>query len=581
MTLDEAMQAAGFDPPSHIEPGKTIRFSTNGKTGDKSGWVYLFADGQCATFGCWRTGEQHTWQAERTKPMRGREKAEFRKKLEQAKQEAKAQREIDYKEAATKAKGIWEQTRRAPPSHAYLTRKQINPDGLRLCVDGDYKGWLVAPVYGPDSALQSLQFIAHDGVKRFMTGGRMKGGHCWQGDPNGATTLILAEGWATAASLHQASGLPVCVVYNAGNLADVARMVRNQYPAARLLIAGDDDTQTEGNPGRTKATEAAQAVGASVAFPPNGGDFNDMAQAQGLDVVRVEIDRALGDMVKVKAKVFHAPCLPCADARDGTTTTRPLSELGNAARLIDAHGENIRYVWETKAWLLWRDGAWEWNPDGAAIRGLAAKLPAQIYAEGAQRLEDAEHFAKWARQSQKERTLKATVSLLEDAESVRLPLGMVDARPFLIGLDRCRLVLDLKTGKTRPATQGDFITKALNVERLGDPAKAVRWNAFLAQVFGDDPDLTSWLKRWCGYLLTGSTREQIFLFCFGLGANGKSVFAETVRHVMGDYARAIAAETLTESKRQAGSATPDLAALIGARLALSSETEDARHWLNR
>ncbi len=350
------MQAAGFDPPNHMEPGKTTRFSSNGKTGDKSGWVHLFADGQGAAFGDWRSGDQHTWQAERTKPMRRQEKAELRKKIEQAKREAKAQREHDYKAAATTARGTWQSARPAPPSHAYLIKKRIDPDGLRLCTEGDYKGWLIAPVYGPDGALQSLQFIAHDGIKRFMTGGKMKGGHCWLGDPNGATTLLLAEGWATAATLHQASGLAVCVAFNAGNLADVARMVRNQYPKARLLMCGDDDTQTKGNPGRTKATEAAQAIGASVAFPPNGGDFNDMAQ--GLDAVRAEIDWALCDTVSTaKMPAFLAPALPCADARDGTATTRPLTELGNVARLLDAHGENIRYVWESKAWLLWRDGA--------------------------------------------------------------------------------------------------------------------------------------------------------------------------------------------------------------------------------
>ncbi|VVB57665.1 AAA domain protein [uncultured archaeon] len=126
----------------------------------------------------------------------------------------------------------------------------------------------------------------------------MKGGHVWLGRPeNGATALLLAEGWATAASLHQATGLPVCVAFNASNLGDVARMVRKQYPAARLLICGDDDTQTPGNPGRTKATEAAQAVGAGAAFPPGGGDFNDMAQTQGPGAVKAHVLDALREPV--------------------------------------------------------------------------------------------------------------------------------------------------------------------------------------------------------------------------------------------------------------------------------------------
>jgi P4 family phage/plasmid primase-like protien len=114
----------------------------------------------------------------------------------------------------------------------------------------------------------------------------------------------------------------------------------------------------------------------------------------------------------------------------------------------------------------------------------------------------------------------------------------------------------------------------LKVDQLGDSTKAVRWLTFLNQVFNDDAELIDWIKRWCGYLLTGSTSEQILVFCFGMGANGKSVLADTLRFIIGDYARAIASETLTESKRQAGAPTPDLAELIGARLAMSSETED-------
>jgi P4 family phage/plasmid primase-like protien len=132
----------------------------------------------------------------------------------------------------------------------------------------------------------------------------------------------------------------------------------------------------------------------------------------------------------------------------------------------------------------------------------------------------------------------------------------------------------LRQGRARPATRSDYVTKALGVASIGNAAKAVRWLQFLDQVFDGDKEMLDWLQRFCGYLLTGSTQEQVFLFCFGLGANGKSVFIEVLKHVKGDYSRAIASETLSESKRQAGGATPDLAALIGARMVLCSETED-------
>ncbi len=272
--------------------------------------------------------------------------------------------------------------------------------------------------------------------------------------------------------------------------------------------------------------------------------------------------------------LYNTPCLLGANVRDGTGNSRPLTELGNAFRMFDAHGDRLLYVYDAGQWMLWLD-AWRWDIGGATVRSLAAELPISIYAEGAHHyLAQSIHFACWARTSQKQKTINASVSLLADFEKVRLPLSNFDAGQFIAGLDQGRQVIDLTTGKVRSALQSDYVTKSLYVSSVGDPANAVRWLAFLDQVFAGDVELIDWLHRWCGYILTGSTREQFFIFAFGIGANGKSVFAELLKYLMGDYARAIAPETLSESRRTAGSATPDLVALVGARLALSSETEE-------
>jgi P4 family phage/plasmid primase-like protien len=568
-TLHDAIRGAGLVPPDDIQPGKTTRFSTNGKRSDLSGWVHLFADEQGAAFGCWRSGVQGTWQQKRDKPLNETEQASFRRKVVAAKKAMNEERETGYKDAAGKALAEWEAAPLAPPTHPYLMKKDSQAHMARL----DSNGRLLIPVHGIDGALQSLQRIAADGSKRFFTGGKMRHGHAWLGKPEDSETLLLCEGLATADSLRRATGYAVCMSFSAGNLKPMAEMVRKQYPAARLLVCGDDDTQTTGNPGRTKATEAAQAVAAGVVFPLSSGDFNDLAQAEGLEAVKVQVEQALGEL-QIIPDTFSVPALSGTDARDGTNSTRPLSELGNALRLLDAHGGDIHYVYDAKAWLRWRGGAWCWDVDGATVRSSAARLPAEIYNEGGLHLADALHFAKWSRTSQKENTIEAAVSLLKDFEEVRLPLALVDADLFKVGLDGGRVVLDLKTGRTRPAQQSDFITKAVMVNHLGDSAKAVRWQAFLTQVFGNDSELIDWVRRWCGYLLTGTTSEQVFVFCFGLGANGKSVMADILRYILGDYARAISSDTLTESKRAAGGATPDLAELIGVRLAMSAETED-------
>lgn len=264
-----------------------------------------------------------------------------------------------------------------------------------------------------------------------------------------------------------------------------------------------------------------------------------------------------------------------ADVRDGTATTRPLTEYGNALRLNDQHAEILRFVHDVKCWLVWRDGSWQWDTSGAIVRALAGALAKNIYAEGADfQMQQAEHFAKWARLSQTGQKINSAVSLLSDQGRIRLSLSQIDADPMLVGFDNARQVIDLRTGLARPAAPGDYLTKSLMSCTMGDASRAVRWHSFLEQIFNGDVELIDWLHRWCGYLLTGATSEQIFLFFFGLGANGKSVFAELIRHVVGDYGRTIASETLTETKRQGGGASPDLADLIGCRLALSAETED-------
>lgn len=565
-TLYDAMKAAGFDPPDSIPTGKITRFSTNGKRSDLSGWVHPFADGQGAVFGCWRSGEQHVWQATKNKPLNKAEQAEFKRTLAAAKEAAYFEREAGYKQAAKKALAEWEAASPAPDSTPYLSRKGCSPRMARI----DANGWLLLPVYGLDGEFQSLQYIAPNGQKRFFSGGCMRNGHVWLGVPENHTTLLLCEGFSTGDSLHRATGNAVCVCFSAGNLRQVAEAMRKQYPKAALIIAGDNDTKTKGNPGRTKATEAAQAVAGTAVFPADG-DFNDLEQSEGLQAVQRHFNLMPLPVVQT---AFDAPTLPGTNAKDGTSNTRPLSELGNANRLMDDHGGNFQYVYDAKAWVHWRDGAWIWDVDGAIIRSLAARLPSKIYSEGNQHLADAECFARWARTSQKEKTILATVALLQDFEQARLPLSLLDADPFKVGFDHARQVIDLQTGLARPARQDDLITKSLNVDWMGKASKAVRWQAFLIQVFGDDLKLIDWLKRWCGYLLTGLTIEQILIFCFGLGANGKSVFGDVLRYIMGDYARAIASETLTEFKRTASCATPDLAELIGARMAISAETED-------
>ena len=276
----EAIRSAGLIPPDMIESdGNLHRFPSNGKRGDDAGWYALHDDGiPAGSFGDWRTGLSQTWRADIGRALTAAEEAAHRGKVEAMQREREAAKALEQAEAANKAAAIWKAAKPAPEDHPYLTRKGIKANGARLHHDA-----LVIPMRA-GGEIQSLQFIGADGEKRFLTGGRVTGCYFSIGNPRGAAALCIPEGFATGATIHEATGYPVAVAFNAGNLAAVAKAMRERFPELPLILCADDDAATEGNPGITKATEAAQAVGGLLAIPdfgisrPGGvSDFNDMA----------------------------------------------------------------------------------------------------------------------------------------------------------------------------------------------------------------------------------------------------------------------------------------------------------------
>lgn len=573
-SLEEAFFQAGLPfPPCAMVPGRLVRFPTSEKVRDRAGWCKLFDDGIGAVFGCHRDGTSFTWQQRDAGAPPPTMSERHNAQLIAAKVRQRAEYELaaEHVSAAETAARILTATMKLDVAHGYVVRKGI----VACCARQSYDGAVVLPVHGPDGALQTLQFIRPDGEKRFLPKGKMKAGRLFLGSSLNGVAMTLVEGWATGCSVHEASGETVVVCFSGANMNDVAADLRRQYPDSSLRIAGDLDAHGKGHGyARAAAHAGAPATMLLPAFVDgrDHGDFNDLAQAEGLDAVRQQL--AVVVMARGRAVApFAAPALSACDARDGTVDSRALTEFGNAQRLFDEYGEKLRFVHDANAWIFWHGDAWKWDA-GSGVRSLAARLPEKIYNDGSVHLADGEHFARWARRSQEHRVINGVVGLLSDFPPVRLAQVCLDSDPFLVGLEGAAQVIDLRKGIQRPAMPSDYVTKALGVSNIGDAAKAVRWLKFLDQVFDGDAEMLDWMHRFCGYLLTGSTQEQIFLFCFGLGANGKSVFIEVLKHIMGDYSRAIAPETLSESKRHAGGATPDLAALIGARLVLCSETED-------
>lgn len=271
--LHDAIKAVGYTPPAHIGIGKVTRFSTSKRQSDKSGWVLVFDDGKGAVFGCWRSGEQHQWFEKRDYVPDIHEQEAMRQQFEEAKRKAIAERDAAYAIAAKEAQVLFDN---AVPvvSHDYLTNKGIRPNMARV-----FGGKLIIPVYGSDGEIQSVQSIFSDGAKRFHSGGKMAGGHCWIGDPSESETLLIAEGFATADSLHQATKLAVCIAFNAGNLKPVTQMLASQYIGKKIVICADNDTSGVG-------INKAKECGVDIVLPTIDGDFNDMMSEKGIDAVR-------------------------------------------------------------------------------------------------------------------------------------------------------------------------------------------------------------------------------------------------------------------------------------------------------
>lgn len=163
--------------------------------------------------------------------------------------EKRAQQEI----VAKVAQSVWDAAKAAQTDHPYLTSKKLPPGGLRV----DSRGELLVPMYDETEKLWNVQRIFQDGFKLFLKGGRTKGLYSSIGSNelvNQAKALCLCEGWATGAAIHEATDLPVICALSAGNLKQVATIIRKKYPTARLIICADND---ENGVGQQAAIETA------------------------------------------------------------------------------------------------------------------------------------------------------------------------------------------------------------------------------------------------------------------------------------------------------------------------------------
>ena len=337
-----AILAAGLTPPDEIHAdGGLHRFASNGRRSDDSGWYVLHLDSVPAgAFGCWREGLMQQWCSKTPEAMTAAEREAHRQTVQAMRQQREADTAQRQQQAAQVAAQRWLAATQAT-GHPYLSAKGVQAHGVKL--EGEA---LLIPMRDTAGTLHSLQVIDPEGGKRFQPGGRVKG--CYHSIGKPAGLLVICEGYATGASIHEATGHAVAVAFNAGNLLEVAQALHQKYPALRLVLAADDDHETHGNPGLTKATEVARLVGGWLAvpkFPANrpdkATDFNDLHALAGLEAVKAGIDAA----VKVEASAVFPALDSVSEA--GTVHHKPEVLLLNGADLTP---EPLRWLWD--GWLL-------------------------------------------------------------------------------------------------------------------------------------------------------------------------------------------------------------------------------------
>lgn len=404
----------------------------------------------------------------------------------------------------------------------YLTAKglewpqaTINRTLIREGGENYPAGSLVIPLTNEAGELVNVQLIRADGSKRYLAGGQKAGAFHRIG---GGAFVAVVEGYATGLSVHLATGATVYCAMDCGNLAAVAQIARRQHPKARILLCGDNDAHTQGNPGKTKAEQAAAAIGGLIALPPIAGDWNDHHRARGLTatkeaIMQGEITQQDQDAHQREGAPWLAEVIPLQPEHESPAPMiDKMSASQRATLLIERLGE-VAINMEAERVYHYSGSLWEPLTDTELRREMAA-----IFTE---------HSAPFS-----DKGVGAAVSTMK----LMIPaLGQPAAD--LIGF--ANGVYDMAARRFRPHSPSDGLlnhnginyvqplhgeciehhapsfTKWLNHAAEGDAGKMERINAALFMVLANRYD-------W-----------QLFLEVTGEGGSGKSVFANIAAMLAG------------------------------------------------
>ena len=332
----EQMTGYGLVIEGGLETGRFVRTYTEDDRRERRGWYYLHEVTDrnhqpllVGSYGIWRGNDQNAQRIRMPRNALDADQQEaLRARLKADRLKAKARREREAAKAAARATAVWQKA--LPTGEAdYLAEKGVQAHGLRFTESGA----VVIPMLDVQGNIHGLQFILpKKHPRRKKTGrnkeywpkGLTKRGHFFQ---IGAIRdlVLVVEGYATGATLHEATGLPVVVAFDANNLVPVSVSIHDRYPRARILVCADDDHLQKcracgkvtpvdddlcahcGEPHRQKNAGVESAKAAALAVDgqwmkpefrierkyKKHTDFNDLFLAEGLQAVRAQVDARL------------------------------------------------------------------------------------------------------------------------------------------------------------------------------------------------------------------------------------------------------------------------------------------------
>lgn len=247
------------------------------------------------------------------------------------------------------------------------------------------------------------------------------------------------------------------------------------------------------------------------------------------------------------------------------------ADQGNAERVFQYAGNTIRFVVESGKWIFWNGRRWTIDNTGYMVRIFVEVMKAT----GKQAFDDisdprkAGAMAKFALRSLDHPRVAAGLEMLKSIKGISVSVNDLDSDPWLLGTPNG--MIDLTKGSSITPDRDKLITKSIGVD-FDPTATCPEWGKFLDTVTGGDTELEGYLQTAVGYTLTGSNREQCLFFLHGKGSNGKGVFSETIKRLLGDYGQTAPEVMFTKDRNQG--ASNDIARLAGCRLAIAAELEE-------